>query len=150
MKLFIAIPIMTAEVLHYAQVLCETLRQDYENYTIKSFQTSAARASEPNSILKDDRNINYWNECLNQIREGTYNFNFNMEIEQGKKYLKLVMVRHTDRSVHCFIDKNSGEVYKAASWKSPAKGVRYNLLNSESRDNCFKNADWAGSYLYLR
>lgn len=131
---------MTAEILHYAQVLCETLRQDYENYTMKSFQNS----------LQRDPESSYHQNCLNQIREGTYNFNFNMEIEQGKKYLKLVMVSHTNRSVHCFIDKNSGEVYKAASWKAPAKGVRYNLLNAESRDNCFKNADWSGSYLYLR
>ena len=131
---------MTAEVLHYAQVLCESLRDDYRNFTMKSFQQS----------LQRDPESSYLQNCLNQIREGTYDYKFDMEIEQGKKYLKLVMVSHTNRSVHCFIDKNSGEVYKAASWKAPAKGVRYNLLNAESRDNCFKNADWAGSYLYLR
>ena len=32
------------------------------------------------------------------------------------------------RSVHAFIDKKTGEVYKPASFKAPAKHVRYNLL----------------------
>ncbi len=31
------------------------------------------------------------------------------------------------RSAHAFVDKKTGEVYKSASWKSPAKGVRYDL-----------------------
>lgn len=30
-------------------------------------------------------------------------------------------------SVHCFIDRTTGDVYKAEGWKRPAKGVRYNL-----------------------
>ena len=30
-------------------------------------------------------------------------------------------------SVHAFVDKKTGEVYKAASYKAPAKIVRYNL-----------------------
>ena len=49
-----------------------------------------------------------------------------------------------------FIDKNTGDVYKPASWKSPAKHVRYNLLDPKSREYCYKVADWVGSYLYLR
>lgn len=31
-------------------------------------------------------------------------------------------------SVHAFIDRTTGDVYKAEGWKRPAKGVRYNLL----------------------
>jgi len=38
----------------------------------------------------------------------------------GRKYFKLIQ----DRSVFCFIDKD-GNVYKPASWKAPAKGVRF-------------------------
>jgi hypothetical protein len=79
--------------------------------------------------------------------KGGYTFT----IEEGKKYLKVIM--HTERgsgSVHCFVDKNTGEVYKPQSWKGPAKIVRFCLLNEESRKECFERADWAGGYLYLR
>ena len=53
-------------------------------------------------------------------------------------------------SVHAFVDKKTGEVYKPASFKAPAKIVRYNLLMIESREECFARADWAGGYLYVR
>tara|TARA_Y100000310_G_scaffold115248_1_gene113798 strand:+ start:388 stop:753 length:366 start_codon:yes stop_codon:yes gene_type:complete len=79
----------------------------------------------------------------------TLEYKFYIE-EGGRKYHKLVMETESgSRSVHAFVDKKTGEVYKAASWKSPAKHVRYNLLSIESREKCFKRADWAGSYLYM-
>ena len=71
-------------------------------------------------------------------------------IEEGRKYHKIIMDAHGSRSVHAFVDKKTGEVYKSASWKTPAKGVRYNLLSIESREECFARADWSGGYLYLR
>ena len=72
-------------------------------------------------------------------------------IESGRKYHKIVMETESQsKSVHAFVDKKTGEVYKAASYKAPAKIVRYNLLNIASRDLCFANADWAGGYLYIR
>tara|TARA_Y100000592_G_scaffold89196_1_gene146106 strand:+ start:6006 stop:6377 length:372 start_codon:yes stop_codon:yes gene_type:complete len=72
-------------------------------------------------------------------------------IESGRKYHRIIMETGTgSRSVHAFIDMNTGEVYKPASWKAPAKIVRYNLLIIESREECFARADWAGSYLYVR
>jgi hypothetical protein len=54
------------------------------------------------------------------------------------------------RSVHAFVDKKTGDVFKPASFKAPAKIVRYNLLRIESREQCFERADWAGGYLYVR
>ena len=71
-------------------------------------------------------------------------------IESGRKYHKIVMDAHGSKSVHAFVDKKTGEVYKPASYKAPAKIVRYNLLEIASREECFSRADWAGSYLYLR
>ena len=75
-------------------------------------------------------------------------------IETGRKYHKIIMEipnenRDPSRSVHAFVDKKTGEVYKAASFKAPAKHVRYNLLSIESREKCFERADWAGGYLYM-
>ena len=71
-------------------------------------------------------------------------------IESGRKYHKIVMETESgSRSVHAFVDKKTGEVYKPASFKAPAKHVRFNLLSIESREKCFERADWAGSYLYM-
>jgi hypothetical protein len=44
----------------------------------------------------------------------------------------------------------TGEVYKSATWKAPAKGVRYDLRIIGQREALLENADWAGSYLYRR
>jgi len=69
--------------------------------------------------------------------------------ESGRKYHKIIMVDSSGaRSVHVFIDKKTGEVYKSASWKSPAKGVRYDLRLIKDREWLFENADWSGGYLY--
>jgi len=71
-------------------------------------------------------------------------------IESGRKYHKLIMETEAgSRSVHAFIDKRFGHVYKPASFKSPAKHIRYNLLVDNSREECFARCDWAGGYLYM-
>ena len=68
-------------------------------------------------------------------------------VELGRKYWKINQI---DGGVHAFVDRNTCEVYKPASWKSPAKHVRYDLRIISQRDACLSNADWAGGYLYLR
>ena len=72
-------------------------------------------------------------------------------IEAGRKYYKINQVNDGySGGVHAFIDKKTGDVFKPASWRGPAKIVRYNLLNPISREDCFNRADWAGGYLYVR
>jgi hypothetical protein len=141
---------MTTEVLRYTQSLCEALETDYRLYTVKSHR---------NSINKniDDWSVSYHQEQLDKIREGSYDYRMKFYIVEGRKYLRIeheTGVNHdgsiTQKSIHAFVDKKTGEVYKSASWKSPAKGVRYNLMDTVSRDNCYRLADWAGSYLYMR
>ena len=53
--------------------------------------------------------------------------------EPGNRYIKISSGyledgELTSRSVDAFIDKATGDVYKPASWKAPAKGVRFNLF----------------------
>ena len=75
---------------------------------------------------------------------------YKFSIESGRKYHKIVMETESQsRSVHAFVDKKTGEVYKPASFKAPAKHVRYNLLSIESREKGFERADWSGGYLYM-
>lgn len=80
------------------------------------------------------------------------------DIVKGTKYYKLVQ-RDTKRSalsgktgacVHAFVDRQTGSVYKPASFKSPAKYVRYNLMDDVSFATCIQDADWAGFYLYIK
>ena len=82
-------------------------------------------------------------------KEHTLDYKF--YIESGRKYHRIIMETEAgSRSIHAFVDKKTGDVYKPASFKAPAKIVRYNLLRIESREQCFERADWAGSYLYIR
>jgi len=60
----------------------------------------------------------------------------------GKKYFKLIQYN----SVFCFIDKD-GNVYKPASWKAPAKGIRFHIDQLlEHPQLC----DMFGGFLYVR
>lgn len=67
----------------------------------------------------------------------------------GNKYYKVISsnLKGEQRSVFMFVDKNNGGVYKPASWKAPAKGVRYTLQQLvENPTIC----DKFGSFLYSR
>tara|TARA_B100000029_G_scaffold338912_1_gene331100 strand:- start:387 stop:743 length:357 start_codon:yes stop_codon:yes gene_type:complete len=74
--------------------------------------------------------------------------------DSGRKYYKILHTDHNSwgdsESVHAFVEKKTGNVYKPASWKAPAKHVRYNLLDENSRLVCYNRADWSGGYLYIR
>ena len=75
---------------------------------------------------------------------------YSFTIDPGKKYYKIIMnTGDGSRSVHAFVDKKTGEVYKAASWRGPAKHVRFDLRLIKDREYLFENADWAGGYLYM-
>ena len=72
-------------------------------------------------------------------------------IESGRKYHKIIMETGAgSRSVHAFVDKKTGDLYKAASFKAPAKHVRFNLCIISDREWLLENADWAGGYLYMK
>ena len=76
-------------------------------------------------------------------KTGRYKF----EIQTCRKYHKIYC---KNQGVHAFVNKTTGEVFKPASYKAPAKHVRYDLRRVKQRRECFANADWAGGYLYLR
>ncbi|WJZ48490.1 hypothetical protein [Actinomycetia phage DSL-LC01] len=72
------------------------------------------------------------------------------ELVGGRKYLKIAEVsQYGGRSVHCFVDAETGGVYKAAGWKAPAlNGERYNLLDPKSFEELKRRWDPYTSYLY--
>jgi hypothetical protein len=75
-----------------------------------------------------------------------------LEMEIGRKYIKVWSYLSDNgdkirgRSCWMFVDKNTGECYKPASYKAPAKGVRY--LITQLADNPHI-CDPYGSFLYL-
>ena len=87
---------------------------------------------------------------ISDILESWIDDYLSFEIVKGTKYYKLIMRQGTGTSVHAFISRQTGAVYKPASWRAPAKHVRYNLLDDTSFAECLRRADWAGSYLRLK
>ncbi len=47
-------------------------------------------------------------------------------VNKGRKYMKLVEARGGG---YCFVNRENGDVLKAASWASPAKGARGNIFD---------------------
>jgi len=74
------------------------------------------------------------------------------EPRRGQRYVRIVQsdLDGNARSVHAFYDQRTGDVYKSAGWKAPAKHVRFNLLDDASFARMIEVCDWAGGYLYLR
>lgn len=77
------------------------------------------------------------------------------EIQRGTKYYKIIEITSANetrpsRSVHAFVSRQTGAVYKPASWKAPAAHVRYQLLDDASYADCISRAEFCGGYLYMR
>ena len=134
----------------YAQTLCDTLEENFKQDSIASYKRMAMTDS------------GYATKRLEEIENGTANL-YKFVVQKGRKYLKIINQQYDDMgsnpsyeyrngSVHAFIDRETGDVYKPASWNKPAKHVRYNLLERSDRNFLFdyRNVGWAGGYLYMR
>ena len=130
-------------VLGHTYSLCEALRQNFIEYSIRQHQ----RAVDNDGIV-DVNYVPYHQEQIEKLKQGICGYEFYPET--GRKYHKVIMNANGSRSVHCFIDKKNGEVYKSSSWKSPAKGVRYDLRLIADREWLLENATWHGDYLYAK
>jgi len=138
-----------AEIEAYAQTLCETLEENYKQDSIDSYKRMALKEGSTYAIKR-----------LEEIDNGTANL-YKFIIKKGRKYLKIINQQfdtfqdrneYRDGSVHAFIDRETGDVYKPAGYNKPAKHVRYNLLERKDREFLFnwRNTGWAGGYLYMR
>jgi hypothetical protein len=129
-------------VLKNTYLLIEALKDNYRNYAINGHKNSIRRA-------KRGENVDYHLVRIKELKNGDCSIDY--QVETGKKYHKVVFIDGGgSRSVHAFIDKQTGEIYKSASWKAPAKGVRYDLRLIADREWLFENASWCGGYLYAK
>jgi len=132
--------IIADNVYQHTLALIEALKDNYRQHSIRSHQRSVERF---------DAVPGYHQRKIDELKSGKCDIDYT--IETGKKYHKVIFVDGGgQRSAHAFIDKNTGEVYKTASWKSPAKGVRFDLRLIADREYLLEHADWSGGYLYAR
>ena len=143
----------------YVIKYCEALEENFKQYSINSYKRNIEN---PTEVSKGY--TSYYEEQLQKIEDGTANL-YKFDYQVGKKYIKVFNLQYLEScdyynrpagyrqgSVTAFIDKNTGEVYKPASLKAPAKIVRFNLLIIAERNYLLNpnNCDWAGGHLYLR
>ena len=110
----------------------------------------------PEEGLTQSQKIEKWVWQLCRSLEQNYELRYpnssvpvTFSMELGRKYWK---INQNTGGVHAFVDKKTGEVYKPASWRGPAKIVRYDLRLIKDREQLHNpnHTDWAGGYLYLR
>ncbi len=119
------------KIIDNTEKLCEHLNIDYKNETLRisSRLISSGVDVEKNQQLISDVNSG---NCLK------------FRYDQGKKYYKVVQDNGDGTiTTHCFIDMETGDLFKPASQSSPYKGRVYDLEKSISI------SDWRGNYLRL-
>ena len=137
-------------VQRYTDEYCKALTEHYKQETMRSYER----------YITIGESAEYYGERLLEILNGKANLR-RYRYTEGKKYFKVVAEEFDtfrgrnewrDTTVHAFVDKVTGEVYKPAGWAKPAKHVRYNLSNDLDRLKLHDpdRIDWAGGYLYLR
>ena len=153
------------------KVIGESVKQTNRSF-VKSYVNDYADAITENyrryhiRTLKGNLHGNYpeyAREQLDAIENGTANL-YKFVVKTGKRYYKIIQQefetweksryygQYRDSSVHCFVDKETGDVYKAASWQAPAKHIRFSFQNVEDLKFLLNpdNVGWAGGYLYIR
>ena len=137
------------QVLEWTEQLCEALAENYKRWHYRSMPQDPTFADSA-----------YGKQQIKEMNEGTAKL-MRFRIHTTQKYLKIIQQEFDtfqdrnewrDGSVHAFIDKQTGEIYKPAGWKAPAKHVRYDLRDQKSREYVFnpENLSWSGGWLYMR
>ena len=144
-------------VIEYVKGYCEALEENFKQYSVDSLKRNLEEQRFP-------ENNKYYQEQLDAIMDGSaklYKFDYTV----GKKYIKIFNLQWQDAcdyynrkegyrqgSVTAFVDKETGQVYKPASWRAPAKHVRFDMRIIRDREFLHnpENTDWAGGHLYMR
>ena len=80
------------------------------------------------------------------IKVKCFQTNIDTDYETGKKTL----LKDTNGSIHCFVEKTTGDIFKPAGWRAPyTKGnnaIRGNIFDASS----FQKTDMHGGWLYAK
>ena len=143
---------LETRVAEWTQTYADANTENYRQYHIQTLQGNLS-GNYPE----------YAKERLEEVKNGTANLMW-FKVYSGKKYYKIVQQefetwegskyygQYRDASVHAFVDKKTGQIYKPAGWAKPAKHVRFDMRIISERNFVHNpdNTGWAGGYLYLR
>ena len=138
---------LASRVKEWTEQYCDAITQNYEDYHIRTLQGNLS-GNYPE----------YAQQQLDELENGTAKL-MKFRIKEGRRYYKIVqfefderLQKYRDSSVHSFVDKNTGEVYMAASWSQPAKHVRFDLRIIKERNLLHDPSfvTWTSGYLYMR
>ena len=138
-------PTLPERIAEWTQTYCDTLTENYKQHSIRMHQNYTSDWSK---------------QQLESIKNGTANL-AKFVVKTGRKYYKIMQHdfdtfqdrnEYREGCVHSFVDKNTGQVYKPASYNAPAKHVRYDLriINDRAKLHNPDYTGWAGGYLYMR
>ena len=143
---------LETRVAEWTQTYADTITENYRQYHLETLNGNLS-GNYPE----------YAKQQLDEIKNGTANLMW-FKVYSGKKYYKIVQQQfetwegskyygqYRDASVHAFVDKKTGQIYKPAGWAKPAKHVRFDMRIISERNFVHNpdNTGWAGGYLYLR
>lgn len=66
-----------------------------------------------------------------------------LSLKEGKRFVKIIADKHGQAGVFGFIEKETGLVWKAASWSAPALNFPRGNINDPSGLKCTK---WTGVF----
>jgi len=133
-----------AEIINFA---------DYKNKKSSSKGSISRDVNEPKDM---DKAVKVFVSGLDKrmkeyYKKSNYNQKFEHGMNKGGRYIKIWRKSGSSKSVVAFIDNKEGPtygaIYKPASWKAPAKGVRGNVFSAQ---NGMEAIGPQGTVLYLR
>ena len=69
-----------------------------------------------------------------------------VKVNWGTKFYKVIIEGQYQRSVHSFVDRKTGQLFKPAGWAAPSKTTNYNIVDDFNQ--LVKTIDPYGYYLY--
>ena len=95
--------------------------------------------------------------------------NVTFKVDGGRKFLKIkyfsdrintdyddngkatkTIHKDTKGSIHCFVDINTGDIYKAATWRAPYTKGNNAVRGSIYDEKCYEKTDLYGGWLYAK
>ena len=139
-------------VAGWVKTYADTITENYRRYHIETLEGNLS-----------GKYPEYAKQQLEEIKNGTANLMW-FKVYSGKRYWKIVQQQfetwegskyygqYRDASVHAFVDKKTGQIFKPAGWSKPAKHVRFDMRIISERNFVHNpnNVGWSGGYLYLR
>ena len=144
----------------WTEQYCDAITENYKEYHVRSLNSNVERYKDGRPELSD-----YAKQQLAEMEDGSAKL-MKFRIQEGRRYYKIIQQNYReyndyypnlkegyhDGSVHSFVDKNTGEVYMAASWSSPAKHVRFDMrvIRERTLMHTPSFVTWTSGYLYMR